>query len=210
MKNQLELVRHKTASFLSTEKVPLHPYLPLRNEKEARCAQEVGTKLIIQYALAGLHNGALANELVAWLKEIYIWESLNSSEKKLLKQSELSEKEKNVVSWKQESLLMLGWALGLVEPPSIHGECILGPLFNKIPPEVEAKHFLNEMTLVSPIRIVEMLDIYYCLHAALEHPELWSIEIPKSLKIQCVTERRRSLEWILDSSTSWDDISLDT
>ena len=55
------------------------------------------------------------------------------------------------------------------------------------------------------------LDFYYCLHAAVRHPEMWASK--RKIIEFCygdILERRRALEWLVSPTTGWHDITLDT
>lgn len=210
MMSVFERARKNTEEIFQAEGLPQHPYLPLRDETEYRTARETGLRLIALYSLAGLANGALASELIQWLQETKIWESMSLVDKATLEKYVLNEAELNEVSWKQESMYMLGAVLGIVEPPSIYGECELNPMFAVIPPEIECEKFLAEAKLCCYDTLLSLLDLYYCLHASIVHPELWSTGVSKNLKIQSIVERRRALEWVFDQRTDWEEITLDT
>lgn len=210
MMSVFERARKKTEAIFQAEGLPLHPYLPLRDETETRSARETGLRLIALYSLAGLSNGALASELIQWLQEIEIWKSISLVDKATLEKNVLNEAELNEVSWKQESMYMLGAVLGIVQPPSIYGESELNPIFAVIPPEIECEKFLTEINLRDHDTVLSLLDLYYCLHASIVHPELWSNGISQDLKIECIIERRRALEWVFAQGTKWEEITLDT
>jgi hypothetical protein len=42
-----------------------------------------------------------------------------------------------------------------------------------IPPVIEFQTMLDSFKLRKYLELLEELDFYYCLHAAIKHPQLW-------------------------------------
>lgn len=205
-------IRANTARLLRERDIPLHPHLPLLDVKAFRSPEDICKKIVTLYSLAGLANGAEGDLLKEWLIEDGFWKFLTESEKKNFEVDDLNTSLINELSWKQESLYTLSWCGKFVDslfwPTS---ECDLSNIFHLIPPEKSFSDFSNSFEMRKESELVENLDIYYCLHTSLVHPEIWADQESKNqLKIEVVLERRQALEWVCNSSTSWQDINLDT
>ncbi|RLA51911.1 MAG: hypothetical protein DRR42_09070 [Gammaproteobacteria bacterium] len=206
----MQKVRNRTESLLFSEGVPLHPNLPVIENVSLRAGEDVAKKIVALYAMAGLANGADGESLREWLMEENGWNYLSTEDKLKLESVSLSQTDLNELSWKQESLYALSWSGSLIGkmiwPDS---EANLESVFDLIPPEKPIKSFVRNFVLRPERELVEELDLYYCLHAAAVHPELWGRKDMK-LKMEVILERRQALEWLCSMSIEWKDIPLDT
>ena len=208
--NNMEDVRIKTLSVLQKNDVPFNPNLPLLDEVSFRSADDVCKRIVSLYALAGLANGAKGDLLKEWLIDEGGWEFLSKDEQRKLERGELSQAELNELSWKQESLYTLCWCGGLVDKLAWPAyETDLTSIFPLIPPEKSIPEFFDSFSLRSSSQLIGELDLYYSLHAAMMHPELWDKKNTR-LKIEVILERRQALEWICSTSVLWNEVSLDT
>lgn len=208
----MESIRENTKNVLSENNIPAHPHLPLLERSNLKAPTEICERIVALYSLAGLSNGAEGALLKDWLAAENGWRYLSVVEQEILDSENLTREELNELSWKQESLYVLCWCVliieGLVWPSS---EANLDEIFPRIPPEVPISNFVGSAELRAEQDILQMLDLYYCIHAAMMHPDLWEgAEVSSELKIEVVIERRQALEWVYLKTTQWDEISLDT
>jgi|GEM_PF-1242872 len=206
------LVRRKSIEWLAAHNVPNHPNLPLLGHKNLRSSHEVAQRVVALYCMAGIANGADSAMLLDWLEADGGINCLEPAEIATLLEPSHSEERLNELSWIQESLYTLCWCCVLVEELSFpNNECDLSGVFSEIPPERNISEFVSSITLRDQNTIFQALDCYYCLHAALVHPELWGNPQTKSIPLlQIVLERRHALEWIFSRQETWGDIVLDT
>jgi hypothetical protein len=115
------------------------------------------------------------------------------------------------VSWRQESLWALLWALGFVERLDPAEYCGDASAYERLAPEMDPAQTVEGVELRPREELVAELDFHCCLHwHAREHrlagrrPEL-----PEPLTEGLVVERRRPLEWLF-ADEDWEEISLDT
>jgi hypothetical protein len=193
--------------------VPLHPHLPRRTERHLRRGHDVARQIVILNALDGLVNDTDPKFLKKWLKDQGIWDQMEEKDHQYFK-GNISKEMLSELSWKSESLFTLAWTCGLaaeVPPPSREVVSELKPIYDKIPPEVEVDAFVSGTELIAVKTIVEELDFYYCLDAAVRHPELWKSPADIGcLNHGAILERRHALEWIADPKTAWHHVTLDT
>lgn len=208
----LQQIRLKSESVLTSRAVPIHPHLPLLDIPQFRGAEDIGERVVALYAMAGLANGADRAMLQDWLRSECAWKFLSAAEQEILEADRLDRRLMNELSWKQESLLVLSWCGNLIdELPWPDTEADLRSIFGSIPPEIPVQDFIRSSCTRKLDDIVQQLDIYYCLHAALNHPEIWKgAEWRQRPKIEIVLERRQALEWVCNRSVDWDEIYLDT
>lgn len=206
-------VRLKTKTRLMELEVPMHPYLPLRDESRMRGTKDVAFQIVVLNALDGLANDTKPSYLKAWLKRHEVWEAMDSKDQAYFGRS-IPEDLYNELTWKVESLRVLAWATKIAEilpPPLIGEKLVIESIYDSIPPQVRLKDFNEALVLRSLLDVKEELDFYYCLHAAMRHPDMWVSQ--KRMVSFCygeILERRRALEWLMSPTISWHDITLDT
>ncbi|MDJ0759925.1 MAG: DUF4272 domain-containing protein [Woeseiaceae bacterium] len=205
-------IRDNTLRVLSEHNVPKHPHLPLLESCNLRTQSQICQRIVALYSLAGLANGADRRLLKDWLVAEGGWSFLSDIEQKNLTDENLSRYELNELSWKQESLYVLCWCIAIVGDlvwPS--SEANLDVVFPSIPPEVSISEFVESAEIRSEESILQMLDLYYCIHAAVMHPELWEDQVVREdLIVEVILERRQALEWVCSETVQWDEVSLDT
>jgi len=203
--------RQKSEVYLASRGIPLHPNLPLLENLSLRPPHEVAERIVSLYSLLGLANGAKPKLVKNWLLDEGGWDFLSRHEQEVFEREKLQIGELNELSWKQESLYVLCWAASIIDtmawPAS---EAKLNDVFPAIPPEIPIIDFVDSIVLRPFDQIVDALDMFYCLPASLEHPELWSDSVQSGVKVEIVVERRHALEWLCSLDTAWEDISLDT
>lgn len=203
-------IRERTKTLLFSGGVPLHPNLPTIENVSSRASEDVAKKIVSLYALAGIANGADGALLREWLIEENGWSYLSTEEKVTVEKVSLTQAELNELSWKQESLYALSWSGSLVDKMTWpDSEANLEIVFDLIPPVKPIESFIRDFALRPESELVQELDLYYCLHTAAIHPELWSQKQVK-LKLEVILERRHALEWLFSESIDWEDITLDT
>lgn len=208
----MSAVRAKTAQLLKEHNVPMHPYLPVLEHETCKSPVALAEKIVVLYTLAGLANDAAGELLKEWLVEEGGWAFLTEAEQKIIEDDDLTEEEINEFAWKEESLFALCWCGFIVdEMPWPTREGNLLEIFPSIPPEVPISEFVGSLEMRPAEQIIQMLDVYYCLDAAMGHPEMWkdnqSID---QLDLGVILERRQALEWVYLRSEAWDEITLDT
>ena len=113
------------------------------------------------------------------------------------------------ISWREEALWALMWALELVDDLPPDQLCGQDPFYERLAPDMDPARGLADVALRPHAEIVAMLDFYYCLHwharKAQYHGARWDSEIVPG----AVLERRRALEWLFQD-LPWEDVDLGT
>ena len=212
--------RAASARYLIGHGIPVHPNLPELEMLQPRSAADVARRIAVLYALAGLaYDEVSGKSLKNWLVGDGVWPYVAADERSLFDREHLSKAETNELGWNEESLFALCWAGGLVSSLDVARPRDLNPLFDHIPSAVPMDEFLASFKLRSADAIGQMLDTYYCLHAAFEHPELWDEEDLERSKTPeestgvptaRIVARRQALEWLMSPGLEWHEVSLDT
>jgi hypothetical protein len=111
------------------------------------------------------------------------------------------------VSWREEALHALLWALGLVDDLPPDRMCPKAPVYERLAPGLDPGNARQHVQLRPLAQIAAMLDFYYCLHwharKAQYHGDVWDYQIAPGV----VLERRRALEWLFQDA-EWEDVDL--
>ncbi|MEA2224218.1 MAG: hypothetical protein QOH83_2594 [Solirubrobacteraceae bacterium] len=111
------------------------------------------------------------------------------------------------ISWREEALHALLWALGLVDDLPPDQMCPKSPVYELLAPGLDPGNARQDVQLRPLAQIAAMLDFYYCLHwharKAQYHGDVWDYQIAPGV----VLERRRALEWLFQDA-EWEDVDL--
>lgn len=210
--NVFEEIRNQSIATLGQNKIPINRNLPVLDNLQLRSKEDIASRLVIQYALAGLADEVSPEFIKEWLEENNLFNKLDDYERNFLVVKSLNDEQINELSWKQESLWTLCWVGKLVAELGFPvGECDLSNVFSIIPPDVDCQDFISNFSVRDEWEVIREVDLYYCLHSSYRHPELWAEkDFPGALKVEVLLERRLALEWVVEPNAAWQDISLDT
>lgn len=111
------------------------------------------------------------------------------------------------VSWREEALHALLWALALVDDLPPDRMCPREPAYERLAPGLDPVRASRRVRLRPLGDLAATLDLYYCLHwharKAQYHGDVWDYELSPSV----VLERRRALEWLFQD-VPWEDVDL--
>ena len=213
-------IRERSVRKLASWKLSDPGVLPLHSDEDfdwirdahdvaARCHAIAAALALQQKAPPARIRGALRdNDLVRWLA---------ASELRFLRHLEgevdmgRDELHRTTVdiSWREEALWALMWALELVDDLPPDQLCGQDPFYERLAPDMDPARGLADVALRPLAEIVAMLDFYYCLHwharKAQYHGDVWDYGIAPGV----VLERRRALEWLFQD-VPWDDVDLAT
>ena len=189
--------------------MPVPESLPLLEIGGLRDPREIAVRIALQSVLVARGFGAPGARLLDWVESQGLTGALEDEERACL-DGELSEEEENELCWRQESLYLLAWSVGVADrlPPPFEF-CELDAILGDIPPEAPFGAFSDGVARRSDEDLRQQLDLHFCAHHALRHPELWPGDAhPGPLNLGVVLERRRALQW-LAAPGSWSGQRLD-
>lgn len=191
--------------------VPLHPFIPLLNCHGERTRCDIAKRMIITYSLIGIIYDADCKYLLEWLTAHDIYEFLQPGDIRYLKQQNLTKQDYIDIEWFEECLGYFAWCTKIKnEELSLEKPINIENIFELIPPRVSVGDFVKKIHCRDTLELLEELDFYYLMHAALKHPELWITDKIKDFSIDIVISRRHVLEWIFQPRVKWYDIELNT
>jgi hypothetical protein len=163
--------------------------------------------------MANISFGAPVHVIRDWLRRHELVPFLSASEKAILNKeaSEVTDQELTSLWWYIEALWALLWATRLVEKMP----------FTEPVPDTMASHCPNLQLNEGPARFTEHMelrsydeiykerDLYYRVMWCCRHFQLTGRTHP-NFNMDVVMERRKALEWIMNSELEWDDVPMDT
>lgn len=189
-------------------------WLPILERREKmRLNDELINRALILNALINIYFEAPTHIIKSWIERHELTPSLSEYEKSLLnkKNIDLTEQEKINIHGYIEALWALMWAGNLIDDLPID-KCVedyqvdLCPRLEK--GEDDSK-FRNTIKIRTNEEIFKKLDLYFRAHwyttdgIINKYP---TGEINDSI----ILERRKALEWLMDSTLDWDNIPLNT
>ena len=190
-----------------TEDLPL----PLLGDEDVAWVRPAGDVVARCHAIAaslGVEQGADAGEILEELREHDLERFLAGPERDLVlhRAGERSLDEAAVeqaeidVSWRQEALWALLWALAFVDELRPDEECGDESAYERMAPEMDPAQTVEGIELRPVEELAAELDFHYCWHWQLRHAQQDE---------DLVRERRLALEWLF-TDEEWEQITLDT
>lgn len=200
----------------------LPPHLPLLGDGDVSWLRPVEDVVARCHAIAaaiGVEQGADADALAEELREHDLERFLAGPERALVRhatgEEELDEdalRQAHVdVSWRQECLWALLWALGFVEELEADEYCGDESAYERMAPEMDPEQTVEGIELRPVEELAAELDFHYCLHWYTREARLQGTEdrLPEPVSEELVQERRVALEWLFVDE-EWEEIPLDT
>jgi hypothetical protein len=222
MPRDYEALRRATVARLAEHGLGDPDALPRLSDDDFRWIRPIDQVVARCHALAGiigLQQGADPDDvsdameeldLVPWLagRELLLYEHRTAGREatpEALEQAEVD------VTWRQEALWALLWALVLVADLPPDEDCGDSEAYERLAPGLDPRRTVEGVALRPVDELAAMLDLYYCLHwHQREHEHFgrrdWSDE---RLKPGVVWERREALEWLIQD-VPWDEVDAST
>jgi hypothetical protein len=210
--------RERSMQRLARWKLPDSGVLPLHGDEDfawVRTAHGVAARCHAIAAALGLMHGALPQRVRTALRDNDLLGELAGDELRFLRHLEADltmdddERHRTAVdiSWREESLWALMWALALVDDLPPDELCSGSPFYERLAPGMDPARGRTDVSLRPVAEIAAMLDLYYCLHwharNAQYHGRAWGTAIAPG----AVLERRHALEWLFQD-VPWEDVDL--
>jgi hypothetical protein len=188
-------------------------WLPIIDHTTPRDSKDIAARALVLDGLVQIYFRAPIDFIENWISQNGLEPYLSSSEIELLgkNQEHLPERELVNLHWSIEALWALMWIGGLVSdlPLDKPVRDTLASMLPSVKNQENASPFYENFKRRSYGEIYKMLDLYYRAHWYALDGRLNGYDTsPISLDI--VVERRKALEWAIDSSSDWDHIDLST
>lgn len=204
----------KTESLLKSLNIPFIDHLPLVEEEEdvrLRTAPEIAKRaIVLAYLCYAADFSDAKNQVISFLKEKNLWDSVSPLEQKLFG-SEITREQQINLSWRAEATWLLLWTINKVkklELPigyvNVTAMMDLFPGFMKDPAK-----FIDSARLRPTAEILDALDLTYRLHWATRDAQLKNLP-PLKVDAGILEERHYAINWVTCYAEDWDDITTDT
>ena len=188
-------------------------WLPYLDRQQARSQDELIRRALIINALLNIAFQAPISVIKSWIETQGLATYLTPDEQDLLEKqnADLSEQEVANLEWSIEALWALMWAGSLIfdlaiDSPVSDDMVRLVPNLEK---NEDGAKFSEKMRPRPYEELYQMLDLYYRVHWYTEDGRINGYSTG-NISSDIVMERRKALEWLMDNSSDWDDISLNT
>ncbi len=179
-----------------------------------RSPQEVARRALAVFSVVGLALGAPRPEVLDWLRDENLSRELAPSERKFVEAPEPSEKERVHAVWMSERLVVLCWALRLIdELPEPDEQCDTGELQEILPPfaDVEVSEFIDRARLRPDRELLDMAETLMNHHWEARNAQLKGAAPKFPVDIEIIQERHHAANWLVGyCGDPWDEVTTDT
>ena len=141
----------------------------------------------------------------------HIMQKLTPEEKAYALAASPTKQQTTDANWHYESMHVMLWALGFIDSLSYPSEMCVVADDSKIIHDLSEVQFREKAKLRSKKEILDQADLILRLDWACTEARIDRKPIPGGLNTDVVTERHRSLNWLINyMQQAWDDVSNDT
>lgn len=218
--------KERSMAWLKEKRIYVSPWLPFLCEIEANgparttreiCGRAAALLAVSLYSECRLGEGMdyeQAKEFIAPVMERFMVEEfLSPKEKEYLENPASAREEQIQYSWQYENLLVMEWALGLVnELPYPDNICDVGGTVRAMHPFDSLEEFEQGVSVRPYRELLDAADLIYRIDWACVDARVMGMKAPAELDAGVVMERHRSLFWLagIDDRCAWDDVDLST
>ncbi|TCS93356.1 DUF4272 domain-containing protein [Hazenella coriacea] len=218
----VQSIERKKRSEEKLRSIGLHPNqnIPALEDEtmiQLRSPQEVASRALLLHALMGVIFYEKPEEVVRWVQNEGLWESLTPKEKEifLVPISNLDDGEKvwrqkslqsNLLTWRIEGLWVLLWSLGKIDLLDLPKVKCDGGLLRGCVPELgqSVQSFIKDAQFRNISILLDEVDFTYRIHRSF-HEEGDQQSFLQSFDQMIVYERIHALAWLVNWLDEWDD-----
>ena len=180
-------------------------------EYEVQGERNIRKRALILRCLIEAAYGADRTEILAWLSEQELLESVAPSETVFFEAKKPKEQQIINASWRTEALEAIMWALGELSTMTPSSDSASLASITEAMPELleDCSDFLNKETMRDELAIYEECEKIHDQHWSIRDARLHKKPIPNGLDSGVVSEKHYALNWILYAEP-WDEVSTDT
>jgi len=206
-------VKRESEAWLIAKNAQICDWLPWIEHRHPRAAKEIAKRALILNALIQIHFKAPIPAIREWLHKNALADCLSDKERSLIKKTneELTEQEIADLYWLIDSLYALMW-VGLKYDeltPISDVPDTLSSLLPSIQQGESAQSFIQSFHIRPYQQCFRMLDLFYRAHWYAREGHLTNIST-QPFFLDPIMERRRALEWYIETTTDWDNIEMST
>ncbi|WP_125205893.1 DUF4272 domain-containing protein [Capsulimonas corticalis] len=188
-------------------------WLPYIERNSPRPQSDLIARALILNALVNIAYGAPIPVIKKWITDNGLTAYLSKKERLLLEKrnEDLTDQEQTDLYWSMEALWALIWAGGLTSdlPIDTPVSKTMASLLPNLQKNENGASFSAKMHLRSYTQLYSMLDLYYRANWSTNNARLHGGPSGK-ISGDIVMERRKALEWLMDSESDWDNTNANT
>jgi hypothetical protein len=188
------------------------PLIEKEQESEIRSPQDIAKRILILAYLCYIADVEESrSEIIEFLKKENLWASVTNDELQLFLKEKLTEKERINISWRAEGIWLLLFTINKIEKLELpQQEIEMDSIFNEITDFLTGTNeFIKSAAIRSSSEILDLWDLIYRIHWAIRNTKLNNLA-PLDVDPSIVFERHHAINWVINSSLNWDDITTDT
>lgn len=181
---------------------------------EVRSPQDIARRALTLFGVWGLTTNASRGDVLEWLDENSLRAMLSPNELKFVDDRNPSSKQEIDFSWHSERLIVLLWALKLVETlPSADEQCDTSVFQRCLPPfaEQSVEQFISSATLRDADELWAEAERTFDTHAEARNAKINNRIPSQPVDLEVVQERHHAINWITGyEGLDWDEVTTDT
>jgi hypothetical protein len=181
---------------------------------EIRSPTEAAYRALALFSVVGLALGAARSDIMTWLTEHELWKELAPSEVGFLDTPAPSRQQLVNASWLSERLIVILWALGMIdELPPPDEQCDTAAFQGILPPfaPLSVSEFVVSARLRPTPELIAMADDVMALHWEARDARMKTRPAKPSIDIEIIQERHHAINWLIGyDGLDWDEITTDT
>ena len=208
--------RNQSEAICKEHKVPFYKnptamFMDSEEEVTLRTKDEVVDRALA-LCYTGLKSEGLEKMYLDKMDGAYhIMQKLTPEEKAYALAAFPTEQQTTDANWHYESMHVMLWALGFIDSLNYPSEVCVVAEDSKIIHDLSETQFRQKAKLRSKKEILDQADLILRLDWACAEARIGNNPIPGKLNTDVVTERHRSLNWLINyMQQAWDDVSNDT
>jgi hypothetical protein len=178
-----------------------------------RTADEIARRCLALHCVIAASHGVEKGDLVAWLKEDQLWESVSPIEQRFLLNDSPTEKETTNATWRVEAQVGLLWSIGKIpDLGTLSEQCNTAPMVDAIPDlGTSTAGFVESAELRSSELVSEEYEKVYDAHWKARDAVRRNTSAPDGVDLGIVQERHYGFNWLTGyCGQEWDAITTDT
>jgi hypothetical protein len=180
---------------------------------EVRAVADVARRVLVLFSVVGLALGADRSQVLNWLSENQLWAELTPSELGFVDTPTPSRKQVINASWLSERLVVLLWALALIDAiPKANQHCDTAVFQDLLPPyaPISTEEFIGSAVLRSDADLIAFADEALDLHWEARDAKL-NDRSSDAVDIEIIQERHHAINWVIGyDGLPWDEVTTDT
>lgn len=197
--------------------------LPTEFDKQVRPVIEIANRLhaikaLVLWLMVPEENLS-SEKVLSFVNHNNLKNFMTDEEKNILISSRNDEELRNSIGWKFENTWPLAWYFGYAEPETT-GQMMSGEQMQEIlinhtcSLDGNIENWIENKNVISEEKLVDMEDLFYCLHNAVRSAQLGGNTVPNNfdpfVNGGVIHERRHSLTWMLSKGIEWAETDLST